>query len=222
MKRSASFLCLLALAAGISAHASTVVYDNSDSFSFNDSGILINGGISVANSFSLSSPATIDAISFGVWLEPEDTLDSVDWEITTDPNSGTVLESGTATVFSTVYEGLGLSIYPMYDDTFDIGSLSLADDTTYYLEFSNAVTADRTVAFWDLSDNPNSTAYVSETGVFYESSYGSQTFALEGSFDSPVPEPPGLLLLGSGLAGLALIGMMRRRAMAASQIGRCA
>src|SRR5579863_3288276 len=205
MKRFVCSLCVLALAMAASAKASSVVYDNSGPGSFTTTGWTINSGFSVADSFNLSSSATIDAISFGDVLFPGDTLDSVAWEITTEPNGGITLGSGTATSFSNVSEGTLFGFYPTNDSTFGISSLSLAAGTTYYLEFSNAVTAQAQPTYWDESDNPNSTPYQYLDGSFYQTPNGSETFALSGG-NSAVPEPSGLLLLGSGLAGLALIG----------------
>ena len=103
-------------------NASSVVYDNSGPGSFATEAWTINSGFSVANSFNLSSSATIDAISFGDVLSPGDTLDSVSWEITTEPNGGITLESGTTTAFSNVSEGTLFGFYPANDSTFGISS----------------------------------------------------------------------------------------------------
>lgn len=203
-------VCFTALAASVSAKASTV-YDNSGPDTFAAGGFVINHGQSVEDSFSLNSSATIDAISFGDWLDSGSTLDSVNWEIATAPNGGTIVGSGTATAFSNVYENSLLG-YTANDSTFDISSLSLAADTTYYLELSNAETSDGGYTAWDFSNNPNSSGYLNGAG-----GSTSETFALYGSDIAATPEPSSLLLLGSGLAGLVLAGAMRRRAMVTSQ-----
>ncbi len=221
MRRLAGFLCFIALA-GVSANASTIVYDDSGPGSFQTDAWVITDGFSVADSFSLSAPATIDAISFGNWLNSGDTLESVNWEIITAPNGGTTVGSGTVTAFSNVPEGNPKGLVAN-DSTFTIGSLSLAAGTTYYLEFSNSVSARGEGVFWDESDNPHSTPYIYDDGVLQSQIRpdGPDTFALYGS-SSPVPEPSSLLLLCSGLTGLALIGIMRRRAVARTQTASCA
>ena len=71
------------------------------------------------------------------------------------------------------------------------------------------MTAQAGATYWDESDNPISIPYQYLNGSFYQTPNGSETFVLSGG-NSAVPEPSGLLLLGSGLAGLALIGMRRK------------
>ena len=220
MKRLLSSLsslgALLALVAA-SAHASTIVYNNATSSSYTLGAVDgINGGNYVADSFSLSSPATIDAISFGNWIVPGTTLESVDWAITTAPFSGTSIGSGDATTFSNVYETnkYGLTAN---QSTFDIASLPLLAGTEYYLELSASATSvlycnaygcgPASAVYWDVSDHSNSTAY----DLISQYTDYPGTFALYGNLDNPeVPEPPTLLLLGTGLAGLSLFSIRRR------------
>lgn len=130
VKRTWLLLCLFAVGAAVSADATTIVYDNAGPGSWNTGSPYINSGSSVADSFTLNSAATIDGISFGNWLTPGDTLESVSWQFTTASNGGTILGSGTATSFSNVNEGDPFG-YVANDSTFGIPSLSLNANTTY-------------------------------------------------------------------------------------------
>lgn len=216
--------CMFLAAAAVSAHADSIVYNNAgpDSWVAGSGAATLSNDFSASDSFSLSSPASVDAISFGLVIAPVSTLDSVDWAITTLPNGGTTVASGAATTLSTAYEGPDEDV--SFDNvTFDIVSVPLAADTTYYLQLSNATTPVRgDYAAWGESDNPDSTAYEYHDGTLFGTNpIPSETFALYGT-TSVVPEPPGLVLLGSGVAGLALFCAMRRRRPGAAQAGICA
>jgi len=204
-------LGLLCAAATVPAFAGAIVYDNSGKDTYSEVGYNISqaDNEAIADSFSLTQAAVVNAIAFGVWLYPGDTLTSVDWEITTSFFGGTVLASGTATSFTFTYENT-LSGYNIYSDLFTIPNLSLAANTTYYLELLNGISPHGAYygIFWDESENPNSTAE-SLFGGFSISDLKTETFQLEYNGNgSAVPEPSSLLLLAGGLAGLA--AMIRR------------
>ena len=55
----------------------------------------INFGYVVSDTFYAGGPTT--GFAFGAWEYPGDTLNSVDWSITTQVNGGTTIGSGTAT-----------------------------------------------------------------------------------------------------------------------------
>jgi hypothetical protein len=201
------FLSLVCALAAVPASADTL-YDNSTAMSYTMTAVNIKGGFAVADSFTLSSSATISQIMFGSWVDYGDTLNSVDWAITTGDFSGTTLGSGTASSFSSeFFEGTIDGDYDMYSDVFSIPGQTLAAGT-YYLQIGNAVTTGN--ALWDFSNGPSS-AQLDLNGNYIGFDIGSETFALYGS-SSPVPEPSSFLLLGSGLAGL--VGVIKRKLMA--------
>src|SRR3954453_3540144 len=94
--RVSSFLALVALAAfGSSSASAGGLYDNGG-FS-GETGTWLITENSITNSFFVNT-STVQGISFVSWLFPTDTLQTVDWVITSAPFGGTTYGSGTATV----------------------------------------------------------------------------------------------------------------------------
>jgi hypothetical protein len=212
MKKLALVLGFLSLAVAVSARAESLVYDNSTAISFTASAweVGVTGGFlnSVDNSFTLTSTATINEITAGVWVPAGDTLTSATGGIFTAPFAGGTDEvNGTITPISSTYEG---SIYgwDLYEEVFSISQVTLAPGT-YYLTFESANTTNSgLLAAWDMSGNSNTSADEWSGNGDQSTGLTSTTFALY-SPDSPVPEPSSLYLLGSGVAALA--GMIRRK-----------
>jgi PEP-CTERM motif len=199
----------------------SIVYNNDfggvisgDNFSANAYNIF-TGDFSVANSFVLAAPASVQQVQVALWTDPGDAVGSLDWWFLNndgpDPLSGSVLQSGTAVApVGTLVDGAGIPDSSIvYIVNFSVPALALQANTTYWLEL-DGISQNQGSVFWDVSDGP-SLAYTNMGGGYIS----SESFEL---LDSPladdppeqgstVPEPGTLILLGGVLT---LIGLWRR------------
>jgi hypothetical protein len=203
------FLGLLGAVAAVPASAGTL-YDNSTTGptgSYQYSGSPFADPFAASNSFTLGANSTITQIMFGDWVAEGDTLNSVDWAITTEPFAGTTVASGTASSYTTTLQDINTG-WAISSNVFSIPDLSLGAGT-YYLQLDNAVESTNYPTFWDISSGP-STAYQYNTNFPGAIELpASETFAIYGT-TAATPEPSSLLLLGSGIiSSLVLRRRMR-------------
>jgi len=227
--RSIITAAALAVLTGAAANAD-VLYQNPDPISSTPGNVdawTINFDFSVSDSFTLGSNSNLSSIDFETWNVPGDHITSVDWIISTDAGdlggAGTSLGSGTAAVTDALLaadNGLGWNLEL---NTFDL-SLNLSPGT-YWLTLQNAVTSGDNAVYWDQGGG-SSQAWENSIG-FLNADHGcgqpdgfadtngscAETFRINGTAGTQVPEPITLSLFGAGL--VATFAARRRRTKAA-------
>src|SRR5579863_8024019 len=184
----ALLVCLMS--AAVPAIAQTV-YSNGSINGTTDAWT-INFGFEVSNSFccredTLAGTATITGLSFGAWLFPGDTLQTVEVSITSDEFGGTTF---TDQVVSFTQSGCSGNQYGFNVCT-ETGSLTpvnlaFGGGNNYWLNLDNAVVNDGDPVYWDENSGP-SLASQNSVGTI-----PSESFTLLGSTSgggSTVPEP---------------------------------
>jgi hypothetical protein len=191
---------LVVAASAVPAKADTLVYDNGP-INGTINAWTINFGFAVSDSFTVGAGINnLTSVTVGIWAFPGDSLANVNWLIGTsffgaDVSSGV---SNSTNVFQYT-NGFG---FDLYESTFSItGAVAPG---TYYLTLQNANSQFGNPIYWDENDGP-SLAMENSVGPI-----GSQSFQVFGTGTTgQTPEPTSLLLLGSGLLGLA--GGIRKR-----------
>jgi PEP-CTERM motif len=219
MKLHIVLLTILCLAlAGMPAWAQWS-YDNGP-INGNTSAWTINSGYVVSDTFYAGGTST--GFSFGAWEYPGDTLTSVDWSITTAENGGTTIGSGTATTSGGI--GGTLTDQPLFGNsqgyrvdliTVTGMNVATASGNIYWLNLQNAVVPSGDPVYWDENSGTgcggsgggaNCPSFASENQL---GTIPSEAFTVSGNGGGTTPEPSSIMLLGSGILGLA--GVLRRK-----------
>ncbi len=201
----------------IQAHAGSILYQNGPVNGICDingctaDAWTINFGFEITDSFTISTPSTIQGFNIAVWLDPGDTLSSVDWAIGTTA-FGTQIANGTASganvsstfLFTNQY---GFNIYEASITGLDVHVTGGAPQS-YWLSLQNATVPSGDPVYWDENSGPSfaqGNCLKDEMGCI-----PSESFNIVGTPDGgTTPEPSTILLVVSGMIGVG--GALRRK-----------
>src|SRR3984957_15733704 len=211
MKLRIALLSLLALClAVVPAVAQTDLYDNGP-INGTVLGWTINFGFAVSDQFRLASAQEVNAIQFGAWLFPGDTLTSAEVSITSSEFGGTSFFDQ-----SVNFTASGCFSNGSFNVCAETGSFSgvFLNAGSYWLNLSNAVSAAGNPVYWDQNSGP-SLASESSVGTIPSESFtilgGGETTTVTttSTTGTTTPESSSIMLFGSGILGLA--GLLRRK-----------
>ncbi len=211
---SLSLLTILCLALGTTALADDL-YNNGPTNGTNDAYFIDVYAVSdsfIPNSFLYSD---IQSFDVALWTLAGATPLTIDWAIGTssfgsDIGSGSgewgltlLCRSGQPFNGGVCGGGFG---YDLYDANMSTGSLIVTPGDTYWLTLTGAIDNFGGRDGWDVNSGHSSAAYHNLLGAI-----PSESFTINGHGETTgfVPEPSGILLLGSGVLGLA--GIVRRK-----------
>ena len=204
MKLRIALLSLLAVClAVVPAVAQQDLYNNGATDG-QDLGWTINFGFGVSDQFTLASNSTVNGIQFAAWLFPGDILQTVDVSITSSEFGGTSYFAGTVNFTTgTCFSNGGFNVC---NESGSITPTALGAGS-YWLNLDNATVANGDPVYWDMNSG-RSAASQSSLGTIPSESF---TIMGNGTTTPPptTPEPSSVLLLGSGLLGVA--GLLRRK-----------
>ncbi len=213
MKIRIATLSLLILCFALDTAASVGPLFISGPINGNLNGFFIDGpggpfGQSISDQFVTTAGGFATDLNFGEWtLGGTPTV--VNWSLGTS-SFGNDIASGGGAVTST-FLGTNSFGYGIYDTHINLGA-TLANHTTYYLTLSGAndVGGSQFDA-WDDNESPTASCYFENpngSGGCPTTESESFTIIAEGT-TFPTPEPSSILLLGSGVLGLASV--LRRK-----------
>jgi PEP-CTERM motif-containing protein len=204
LKTRIALLTIACLVLAVAPAMADTVYNNGPYNGTTDAWT-INFGFSVSDSFTAGSGANINGLNIVYWdASSSDLLTTVDMAIGSSSFGGTpqTLTGVTNTFLSQNQFG-----YFLYEAGYSFGSIPWTG--AGFVTLSNACsTSGCSVSnpiYWDENSGP-STAYENTIG-----SIPSEAFTLTGGAPPPTttPEPSSIMLLGSGILGLA--GVLRRK-----------
>jgi hypothetical protein len=122
--------------------------------------IPINLGGDIADSFTLSSDATLTGVTLGLWAYYGDSPATVDWLIWSDPGpaeGGTLLDSAKDASLSNTFLLNNHNLvngFNVYQSSFALPSIALGPGT-YWLELTNANDSMSDFIDWDANGGPS-------------------------------------------------------------------
>jgi len=211
---------LLILATAAVPACAQVLYDDGPINGTTD-GWTINFGFVVTDTFTLLNNSTVGGFNFGVWEFPGDKMLSVDWAITSEAFGGTVYGSGTAGGNNLTDQFISSNQFGYNIDNITATGLnvSLAGNTTYWLELQNAVVTSGDPVYWDENsgidckgDDGMGGGCPSEAtcnSCIARQNLPPEAFDINGTGSGTTPEPGSAMLFASGV--LVCVGRLRRK-----------
>ena len=167
----------------------------------------IDLGFAVSDTFTIGAGgASVNGMSFGVWLFPGDQIDIGEVSITSSEFGGTTYFDGIVnfTISDCNVNQLG---YNVCTETGNFGPVNL-NAGTYWVSLSNFEDVGDPV-YWDENSGPSQ---ASENSV---GTIPSESFTILGTANSTTtttgttPEPTSVMLFGTGVVGV--VGILRRK-----------
>jgi len=212
-------LILLSVTLFISPTSAQVLYSNGP-IEGNLYAWTINFGFVVSDEFNMTSYAEVTGASFGMWLYPGDTLTSAELSITSNENGGTNYFDQTVTFTRSGCTMNSYGVNVCMETTGFSGPFLNAG--TYWLNLQNASVPSGDPVYWDENfGGPTNHAWPQPLAS--ENTLGtipSESFTVMGSYEfknskdeSPqsTPEPSSILVLGSGILGIAAAWRLKIR-----------
>jgi hypothetical protein len=208
MKLLTLSLILLCLALAAPAFAG-VIYTDGPTDGTN--GLWIDGpnpgpfNQSISDGFVATASGTAYSLDFGLWVIAGTTPTTVSWWLGTTAFGSDISSGSTAQVGYTFL--LNTRGYDVYDAHVAGLSGSLSAGGSYWLTLGNANNSggDQLDA-WDINNGPANCQFAVGGVPQGGCGYGGEAFTIN---SSPTPEPGSMMMLGTGVLGLA--GVIRRK-----------
>jgi|SRR5208283_2780340 len=208
---SLTFLCLTLMLPA----SAQVLYDDGP-INGNVDAWTINFGFVVSDTFTLLNNSTVSGFNFGAWEFPGDTLTSVGWSITSQPDGGTLYGSGTASGSNLTDQFISINQFGFDIDLITVSGLNVnLNAGTYWLNLQNAMVPSGDPVYWDENsgigckgDNGMGGGCPSGAAFGFEP-IPPEAFDITGTSGGTTPEPSSIVLFASGVLGVA--GLKRRK-----------
>jgi len=210
LKLRIASLSLFALCVVVAPAVAQTVYSNGPINGTTDAWT-INSGFVVSDTFTVGAGgASISGLVFGAWAFPGDVLPQAEIQITSSEFGGTTYFEGVVNFTQSGCSANQFGFNVCEETSSPFGPVNLATGT-FWLNLDNAVVPTGDPIYWDENSGPSS-ASENSVGTIPSESFtllGSSSTTSTTSTTGTVAEPSSILLLGSGILGLA--GVLRRK-----------